>query len=397
MSNRLDCTNPAEYSRSRTDRNGITTYCNTCLSTGEAIGLNYGGLSGLASLVAIIALFIIIARQYHKNMMNTSLAPWRLLRSNLDGFLLNLLVADIVMSIGGIMDLHWVASRQVHCGAYCTFQGFSQFVGETAVAMFTLSIALHTFTSIWLGRRLSYRPSLWITYSICVWIYVLLFALIAWAIHSREGHEKSFFAPTPFWCWINVEYKAAKYGEYLWLWTAGVGNLVIYSVLALLFCGCFGNQEQGDSRERRQLRCEGWLQLLNPLGYTVLVLPISIARWMYISKPSTPLTDPKASSLAAATLVFHATFRLSGLINALLVLFTRSGLLLINSTGELYHGDPRREWEEHRNGRQWEEEVQREEEGQQEAEHRQQEEQEVDDQTEEKRQREGDDKREEIQ
>ncbi|CUA67906.1 hypothetical protein RSOLAG22IIIB_07592 [Rhizoctonia solani] len=213
-------------------------------------------------------------------------------------------------------------------------------------------------------------------------------------MNSGKGREGSFFVPTPFWCWINVEYKTAKYGEHLWLWVAGVGNLVIYSVLALLFCGCFGNQEQGDSQEKRQLRCEGWLQLLNPLGYTILVLPISIVRWMYISKPSTPpLTDPKPSSLAAATLVFHATFRLSGLINALLVLFTRSGLLLINSTGELYHGDPRREWEEHRGGRQWEEEGQGEGEGQQEEGHRQQEEQE-EDQKEEKRQQEGDDQRE---
>ncbi|EUC60569.1 integral membrane protein, putative [Rhizoctonia solani AG-3 Rhs1AP] len=253
------------------------------------------------------------------------------------------------MSIGGIMDFQWVAERQVYCGSHCTTQGVFQFVGETAVAMFTLAIALHTFISIWIGRRLTYRPYFWITYSVCVWVYVILFAFIAWATHKDEGPERGFFAPTPFWCWINYKYAKQRFGEYLWLWAAGVGNLIIYSALALLFCGCFTDIEQGDPNERREYRREGWLQLLNPLGYTILVLPISVVRWMYISRPNPPsLLDPNMGSLAAATLVFHSTFRLSGLINVLLVLFTRSGLLLVNSTGELYHGDPRREQEERR-------------------------------------------------
>jgi hypothetical protein len=136
------------------------------------------------------------------------------------------------MSIGGIMDFQWVAERQVYCGSHCTIQGALQVIGETAVAMFTLSIALHTFTSIWLGRRLSYRPKFWISYSICVWLYVLLFALIGWATHIESNPDEGFFAPTSFCmgvhgllcvsadytlgCWIKSRYANQRFGEYIW-------------------------------------------------------------------------------------------------------------------------------------------------------------------------------------
>ncbi|KAJ1299482.1 hypothetical protein OPQ81_011816 [Rhizoctonia solani] len=215
--------------------------------------------------------------------------------------------------------------------------------------MFTLAIALHTFFSIWFNRRLGYRPLFWVTYSACVWVYVVFFALVAWATHKDKRPENGFFAPTPFWCWVNSYYSKQRFGEYFWLWVAGVGNLVIYTLLAVLLGGCFVYQTEEDTEERRELRREGWLQLLNPLGYTILVLPASVARWMYISSLNPPsVLDPNMSSLATATLVFHSTFRLSGLINVLLVLSTRSGLLLINSSGELHPNDPRRQMEEMR-------------------------------------------------
>lgn len=111
---------------------------------------------------------------------------------------LNLLIAEIPMSIGGIMDARWVHDGQVYCGSTCNIQGALQFIGETAVAIFTLAIALHTFISIWMNRRLGYRPLFWVTYSACVWIYVCMFVLGCWVTHKGKPEKKGFFAPTPF-------------------------------------------------------------------------------------------------------------------------------------------------------------------------------------------------------
>lgn len=137
------------------------------------------------------------------------------------------------MSIGGIMDMEWVSKRQVYCGARCDFQGGIQVIGETAVAMFTIAIALHTFISIWQNRRLSYRPLFWVTYSACCWAYVLIFVLVGWASHKNSVEEEGFFAPAPFceWCrvlglnysltaaigcWVNSRYEQERFGEYIW-------------------------------------------------------------------------------------------------------------------------------------------------------------------------------------
>lgn len=96
----------------------------------------------------------------------------------------------------------------------------------------------------------------------------------------------------------------------------------------------------------------------NPLGYTVLVLPLSVVRWTNFANPSRPpLLDSSQTRLATATLVFHSTFRLSGLINVLLIMYTRVGLLLIDSDGELYPDDPRRLRQERRPAQQEEHEL----------------------------------------
>ncbi|KAF8593872.1 hypothetical protein BDV93DRAFT_460094, partial [Ceratobasidium sp. AG-I] len=265
---------------------------------------------------------------------------------------LNLLGAEAVMSLGGIMDLKWANERQVYCGTHCDVQGALQLIGETSVAIFTIAIAAHTFVSIVSGRRLTYRLALWGTYATCAWLFVLLFTLIGWGVNRRKEEKVGFFAPTPFWCWVNsVYFWERMWGEYVWLWIAGVGNIIVYIPLFLILRGCFiGGHDEGDE-ETTIARRESWRQLGNPICYTFLVLPLSVVRWVgFAGKARPPLLDPSQSSLATAALVFYAIFRLSGLVNVVLILKTRVGLLLINSDGVLPVNDLRRINEENATG-----------------------------------------------
>ncbi|QRW25714.1 integral membrane family protein [Rhizoctonia solani] len=128
--------------------------------------------------------------------------------------------------------------------------------------------------------------------------------------------------------------------------TRDLGNIFGQPSDKVMGGGCIGDAGES-TMERRSIQRHGLIQLLNPLEYTILVLPASIARWMYISRPNPPsVLDSNMGQFATATLVFHSSFRLSGFINVVLILATRSGLLLINSTGELYPSDPRRVEEE---------------------------------------------------
>ncbi|KAH7337799.1 hypothetical protein B0J17DRAFT_629327 [Rhizoctonia solani] len=214
---------------------GKGTHCNICLSTGHVIGLNYGGISGLSSLIAVLFLFIMIGRRYYQDTVDPPGAPWRLLRCNLDVVLLNLFLAEIPMSIGDMMDFQWVAKRQ--------------HLAQSSLAIQTL-------------------------------VLLRIFCL-------RVAHKD----------------EAILFGEYVLLWAAGL-------------CSLAGVLPNGESLIRKK---GGSFSVRVCASYC---------------------------TLATATLVFHATFRLSGLINVLLVLNTRTGLLLIDCTGELHPDDPRRQREE---------------------------------------------------
>ncbi|KAF8604760.1 hypothetical protein BDV93DRAFT_573187 [Ceratobasidium sp. AG-I] len=286
------------------------TVCHVPLSTGAVLGL---------------------ARRYFYNLRHPPDAPWRLIRSNIDGYTLNLLIAEGIMSIGGIMDIKWASERRVTCGSYCSVQGALQFIGETSVAMFTMAVAAHSF----------YRFVLWGSYTICAWTFVLLFAIINWATKGTD--EEPFFAPTGHWCWINHKYFwEGVLGEYMWMWMAGVGNIVVYIPLFFVLRGHFPNRGTEPTAGKVVCGRESWWQLWNPICYTIIVLPPTITlAWRLINN-----STPQSPSYTTASLIAHALFRLSGLVNVLLIMNTRVGLLLIRSDGVLYENDPRRKRED---------------------------------------------------
>jgi len=70
--------------------------------------------------------------------------------------------------------------------------------------------------------------------------------------------------------------------------------------------------------------------LFYPLAYSIMVIPLSVSRWLLFSHKNVP---------SAATFFGSIMFNLSGAINVLLFLITRPQLLLFTQPEEL--GEPK--------------------------------------------------------
>lgn len=111
-----------------------------------------------------------------------------------------MLIGEVVVSIGGLMDAKWAVEQQSYCGSSCTIQGALTLVGVTSTALFTTAIAVHTWFSIYNNRRTSYSLFVWLPLSVVVWSFVVLFALLGWLLHPKDESDDGldFFTPTPF-------------------------------------------------------------------------------------------------------------------------------------------------------------------------------------------------------
>ncbi|KAG8764769.1 hypothetical protein FRC12_007900 [Ceratobasidium sp. 428] len=159
-------------------------------------------------------------------------------------------------------------------------------------------------------------------------------------------------------CWISQQYTDERLaGEYVWLWFAGFGNLLLYIPLFFILRGNIKWDEEEGWHSLRWKRLpphssrrstEGLVGpndtestfsrkddsgnpkpfLWYPFAYTIIVLPMSIVRWITFKDKGEP--SPAAST---ATAVAVSVFNLSGLVNVVLILATRTNVLLFGSRG----------------------------------------------------------------
>ncbi|KAG8685680.1 hypothetical protein FRC11_010228 [Ceratobasidium sp. 423] len=286
----------------------------------------------------------VVARNYFRNFRKPPLSRQRLFRGNVDILMLNLIIADILMSFGAISDIRWAYDRQVYCGSFCNAQGVIQTVGETAASLSTLAVAAYTFLAVKAGRPLTRRPWLCLAGVVIIWLWCLLWPIILLEKYDQpglgeKGNVEYAFTPTPWWCWINDKYMAERIvAEYLWLWIAGICSIGLY-VPAYFIVRDRENGEPvrsgqvdanadeqsiaGTIDEKKEARKMLWY----PLAYTLCVLPLSLIRWAAFADHSL-LYRPQ---VMPASMTFSSIFNLMGLINVLLIFWTRPAILLIRS------------------------------------------------------------------
>ncbi|KAF8274449.1 hypothetical protein EI94DRAFT_1713454 [Lactarius quietus] len=278
----------------------------TCLTHGQSIGLTVVAEASLLSIIAVIFIFVLIGRNMLRYRTALPKGGWKLLKSPADIYMLSLFVYDLLQALGSVLNIRWAHNGIVTTGSFCKAQGIIQQIGELGVALITLILTIYTFVvAIWnVGSQ---------AHHLAIGIVSLATLFIAFWV-GFGNHYKNFETPTPYWCWVGPSSKfrlERLAGEYVWMWIALLASVILY--VSLYFW------------TRGHLSVNLKSMLFYPLAYSLMILPLSIARWLEFDGKSVP---------SAATFFGSSVFCLSGAINVLLFLTTRPQLLLFSPPDE---------------------------------------------------------------
>ncbi|KIM74393.1 hypothetical protein PILCRDRAFT_828227 [Piloderma croceum F 1598] len=295
-----------------------------CLTRGDTIGLTLVAESGLISLVAVLGVFVLIFRNAFRNR--------KLIRHPTDLYMLSLFTFDLIMASGRVIDTKWIHEGKVYTGNICTVQGSVQQLGETGSALATLTIAVHTFVVILWGPRKRQYLTAYATVGL-TWLFLVLFIAISVSLHTHGSNV--YENPDGYWCWIGDRYSKEQFaGQYVWVWTTVVVSFLTYTPL---FVWARGNISVSpthwwkfrvhkgkdvvkdidpDGRKKRSIG-----MIVYPLVFAVITLPLSAVRLRTGFGSTT-------RHLPTATFVVEFIYSLSGALNVILFLSTRSELLL---------------------------------------------------------------------
>jgi len=223
-----------------------------------------------------------------------------------------------------------------------------QEIGGASIALSTLSITMYTFSCLFLRWTPPNSKIVPITVVACIWLYSVLFVAIGYSTYPKlpTGGKLPFYAPAPYWCYIQDSPNLRVFAEYLWIWIALVTSVVLYVPLFFLLQGWIAvdivKSRHGITYPRVSQSCSADLprnsfirghaqQLANvearrmlyyPCAYSLTVIPQIVVRWSK-STPDIPVAERSFS--ASGTAIF--LFSLSGFVNVLLFWRTRPSML----------------------------------------------------------------------
>ncbi|KAI5836158.1 hypothetical protein K523DRAFT_367687 [Schizophyllum commune Tattone D] len=286
-------------------------------SSGEIAGLVFVVIAGTLSAVSVAAVLVYLFYSMSRQAYSLS--------GHTHYYFLNLMAAEFVQALGGMMTAEWVREHRVLEGISCNVQGVLKQLGDVVVAFTSMAIAIHTFLNIvW---KFSFPPIVAPFVIIFMWTLAILFIAIPASIHSGD-----YYGNTGYWCWIRDEYDAQRVGlEYVWLYMAMFVSIICYACIAATVKGynvrsLFGASReppvqrlyQQDRTNRRRMNQMALQMMFYPAVYTITVFPIAIVRWTSFGKIAVP---------AGATIFASFLFSLSGFLNVILFGFTRRGII----------------------------------------------------------------------
>ncbi|KAF6763249.1 hypothetical protein DFP72DRAFT_801331 [Ephemerocybe angulata] len=309
-----------------------------CLSRGQAIGLSVVLESGLVSLIAVLYVFGIIIRNVIRRVRQHR--RWLIFVDPIDVIMFSLFLADLIQSIGTVLNAKWVSQGKVEVGEFCTAQGVLKQLGETTAAMSTLLITIYTFRGLWLGIQVeSLRVTKIVTCGI--WLFVGFLIALEHGLNIHKSGEDSFI--TPYWCWIGKKHFHWKiWGEYIWFWVTLGFSIVTY--VPLFFeergvivldpnsrWGFYFRRNNGQNATGDSIG-QSMVMLAYPVVYSISILPLSVARWIGFVRERNGVS--KAAPLpSAASMACMAIHGLSGVANVVLLLTTRPNTPLFRKDG----------------------------------------------------------------
>ncbi|KAI0264745.1 hypothetical protein BC834DRAFT_882401 [Gloeopeniophorella convolvens] len=242
----------------------------------------------------------------------------------------SLLLANVLQAAGTLLNARWVLDGGVTSGALCSVQGAIKQAGNVGTAVWSFALALHAFRLLFLRAHVSRRGK-WLTLALG-WAFVaLVVGLGPLALQHKD--RGPYFGPSGFWCWITSEYRLAQtFLEYFFEWLSALSSFVLYAAVLLRVRGNLVQDSAGRCALRWVPRAESWqlafardyldssmvkvaaIIVWYPVTYTLLVVPISIARFASYAGHPVP---------QACTFLADLVFALGGFANLLLFLRTR--------------------------------------------------------------------------
>ncbi|THU87007.1 hypothetical protein K435DRAFT_356926 [Dendrothele bispora CBS 962.96] len=286
--------------------------------SGERAGVICLTVTGLVSLTAVLYLLLVKTPR-----------PATYRRTHLFSYLLSLLLANMIQSVGTVMSLEWVMRNEVVSGMFCTYQGAIKQVGNVSTALWSFMISIHLFNLLFLRRSLT-MIGFWLTI-VLGWISVVVIVLIGPAAIEKKEEGRYFGISGP-WCWITSGYpKEQIFLEYFFEFLSASLSFILYTFVLLRVRGNLIRVE-GKWNLRFVPNGENWQLSLGrdlidstmlkvaqrmvwyPVAYSVILIPITITRLSEFSGDSVPF---------GAVIFADVVFNLTGFVNVVLLLTTR--------------------------------------------------------------------------
>ncbi|KAF2675178.1 hypothetical protein BT63DRAFT_450161 [Microthyrium microscopicum] len=202
----------------------------------------------------------------------------------------NLLLADLQQALAFLFSLHWLNIGKIDDGSVtCFTQGWLLNMGDVGSGMFVFAIALHTWYSVVLGRKLQYS-----TFTIgilCTWAFVFLLTVMGPATKGIR-----FFNKTNAWCWIDAQYDLDRlWFHYLWVFSVEFGTIIVYAHVfyhlrkRLSSIRSITIHDPAGPRRTERLSQAARYMVLYPIIYVILTLPLAAGRMAAMSGKTLPL------------------------------------------------------------------------------------------------------------
>lgn len=102
----------------------------------------------------------------------------------------NLLIADTLQAAGFLISFHWLRINALKSEpTICYVQGWLLQIADPSSGLFVLAIAVHTFVTVLLGRKVSYR--VFVSCVIGLWMFCLLLGILPSALYGQHAFAVS--------------------------------------------------------------------------------------------------------------------------------------------------------------------------------------------------------------
>lgn len=122
-------------------------------------------------------------------------------------FLVCLLLCDTLQGLGSIMNLPWILNNRAFIGPMCTAQAAIKQTGNVGTAIWSFIIAIHTFSLLFLRRKMT-TLTVFVVF-VLGWVLVVVVVILGPVVISTKA-KGPFYGISGYWCWITGAYPTER-------------------------------------------------------------------------------------------------------------------------------------------------------------------------------------------